>query len=281
MDVAGVGDPVAVLQQNVEVLRDLLDAFVPSYESGVATTTIGPPTTGAHVLDELWKDAWMATWRCTSAGTPGTWRQETAAVRAGEPGSGTIPTGYFIHDSTELMATKVHLGAYAWRLAAGPTAYRELTGLTGGGSANLDGVATVSLSVGATARFYTGTYGVVSYRLTAGTDAEASPTTIRPDDYASSTNEKVWKMVEGCIRVSGSLDFGLIASGSYSELTLAATGIEPGDAVAAAWPSALESGLVPFARVTSSGTLTVTLANVSGSGINPANQTFTFKVWKA
>lgn len=31
------------------------------------------------------------------------------------------------------------------------------------------------------------------YRLVAGTDAESSPTVIRPDDYAGTTNEKVWK----------------------------------------------------------------------------------------
>lgn len=33
------------------------------------------------------------------------------------------------------------------------------------------------------------------YRLKSGTDAEASPFIIRPDDYASTTNEKVWELV--------------------------------------------------------------------------------------
>jgi hypothetical protein len=32
------------------------------------------------------------------------------------------------------------------------------------------------------------------YRLEAGTDAEDAPSVIRPDDYAESTNEKVWKI---------------------------------------------------------------------------------------
>lgn len=32
------------------------------------------------------------------------------------------------------------------------------------------------------------------YELVIGTDAESSPTIIRPSDYAASTNEKVWKL---------------------------------------------------------------------------------------
>src|SRR4051812_17862103 len=36
---------------------------------------------------------------------------------------------------------------------------------------------------------------VNTYRLRAGTDAEASPTIIRPDDYAGGTNEKVWELI--------------------------------------------------------------------------------------
>lgn len=32
------------------------------------------------------------------------------------------------------------------------------------------------------------------YELVSGTDAESSPVVIRPDDYATTTNEKVWKL---------------------------------------------------------------------------------------
>lgn len=35
---------------------------------------------------------------------------------------------------------------------------------------------------------------VFIYSLASGTDAEASPMVIRPDDYAGTTNEKVWKL---------------------------------------------------------------------------------------
>lgn len=69
-----------------------------------------------------------------------------------------------------------------------------ITGLTGGGSTNLDGVATV----GVTPPYLIGI--VVSgslrfYLLQTGTDAEASPGIIRPDDYSPATNEKVWTQV--------------------------------------------------------------------------------------
>lgn len=56
----------------------------------------------------------------------------------------------------------------------------------------LDGVKTTTLQPGATMLIPAGT-DVSIYGLVAGTDAEASPDVIRPDDYAASTNEKVWK----------------------------------------------------------------------------------------
>ena len=74
---------------------------------------------------------------------------------------------------------------------------RNQTGLSGltGGSGYMDGIATAS---GAAA---VGWFQAVLvsgntyfYRLEAGTDAESSPTVIRPDDYATTTNEVVWKL---------------------------------------------------------------------------------------
>lgn len=86
----------------------------PTYVNGVATTTIGPPTSGVHITDELWTDAWGGQWHCTAGGTPGTWRQHRAAIRSGEPGSGTIPSGYVIIDANDNFQTKFHLGSYVW-----------------------------------------------------------------------------------------------------------------------------------------------------------------------
>ena len=112
--ISSAGDPVSVCQHNFEAINRELYKFTPTYQSGVATVLIGPPTSGARVLDERWVDAWGAHWRCTVAGTPGTWRQETPAVRAGEPSSGTIPTGYVILDADEGYRKKIHRGSYVW-----------------------------------------------------------------------------------------------------------------------------------------------------------------------
>ena len=59
---------------------------------------IGPPTSGARVLDDFWRDALGGEFRCTVAGTPGTWMQIRPAAVTADPSSGTIPVGYLIMD---------------------------------------------------------------------------------------------------------------------------------------------------------------------------------------
>lgn len=64
--------------------------------------------------------------------------------------------------------------------------------------AGLQAVNTVSLSVPLYTVFRDTDNGNVLrvYELVSGTDAETSPTIIRPTDYADSTNEKVWKLAD-------------------------------------------------------------------------------------
>lgn len=71
----------------------------------------------------------------------------------------------------------------------------DLTGLTGGSATDLDSLVTATgRDVDALVLLVVS--GAMSiYQLTAGTDAESSPSIIRPDDYATTTNEKVWKLV--------------------------------------------------------------------------------------
>lgn len=73
--------------------------------------------------------------------------------------------------------------------------FSTVTGYTGGGSTNLDGIATVALSPILLYAFVHSSDGLRHYTLTAGTTAESSPDVIRPDDYAGGTNEKVWVSV--------------------------------------------------------------------------------------
>lgn len=72
--------------------------------------------------------------------------------------------------------------------------FPQLTGLTGGTSTDLDSIVTVSRDVGEVVDLVAGAVFYV-YELQAGTTAESSPNTIRPDDYATSTNEKIWTLL--------------------------------------------------------------------------------------
>lgn len=71
----------------------------------------------------------------------------------------------------------------------------NVTGLTGGGATNLDGLATAGLSV---PRIYVLSINTSSqiWALVAGTDAEnANGGIVRPDDYNGATNAKVFKRI--------------------------------------------------------------------------------------
>jgi hypothetical protein len=67
-----------------------------------------------------------------------------------------------------------------------------ITSYTGGTSVDLDSIVSANLTLPYALGFFEATDGFVVYQLQSGTDAEASPSVIRPDDYATTTNERVW-----------------------------------------------------------------------------------------
>jgi hypothetical protein len=71
-------------------------------------------------LNELWKDALGAVFKCTVAGTPGTWKQMLPAAVTADPSSGTIPTGYLVLNVTQ-GTLKRHAGGYSWETIVGAT----------------------------------------------------------------------------------------------------------------------------------------------------------------
>jgi len=93
-----------------------------------------------------------------------------------------------------------------------------ITGLTGGGATNLDGIATVSLDVGLMRAIRTGTRTTHLYQLVAGAAAEDSPNIILPDDYNASTNAKFW-LLQGiranAVTADNVTATGVTASGVY------------------------------------------------------------------
>ena len=70
----------------------------------------------------------------------------------------------------------------------------DLDAFTGGTPSDLDGIPSASLALGTTVAMVEATEGVTSlWRLVAGTDAEdEAGGIVHPDDYAPTTNEKVW-----------------------------------------------------------------------------------------
>lgn len=77
----------------------------------------------------------------------------------------------------------------------------DITGLTGGGVTNLDGIVTVSKAINSLqilVRVISGSRSESTWQLIAGTTAEDEDGGIvRPDDYTASTNEKIWVRVAG------------------------------------------------------------------------------------
>ena len=119
-DVSNAADFVALTETNFEILTSEVFKQEPTYVSGVPTTTVGPPTTVSHALDEIWKDALGGLFKCTVAGTPGTWKQILPAAVTADPASETIPTGYLILNVTQ-GTLKHHAGGYSWETIIGTT----------------------------------------------------------------------------------------------------------------------------------------------------------------
>jgi hypothetical protein len=117
-DVSNAADFVALTETNFEILTAEVFKQEATYVSGVPTTTVGPPTTGSHVLDEVWKDALGGVFKCTVAGTPGTWKQILPAAVTADPATGTIPPGYMILNVTQGTLNR-HAGGYSWDIIIG------------------------------------------------------------------------------------------------------------------------------------------------------------------
>lgn len=84
----------------------------------------------------------------------------------------------------------------------------------------------------------------------------------------------------GYLSNTATLDFGSISSASQAELTITVTGAAAGDTVSLGPPSGIESGLISDGRVSASNTVTVRLANITGSPIDPASATWRASVFK-
>jgi hypothetical protein len=98
LSLVNASDKAAITETNANRLDASL-AFMlqPSVDgTGSPTIVLGPPTAGAHVLDELWVDALGAVFCCRTAGTPGTWVQIQPAVLLAADVPPTPPDKYLV-----------------------------------------------------------------------------------------------------------------------------------------------------------------------------------------
>lgn len=111
--ILNASDRVAQTESNFERLdRSLAFSLNPTLVDGVPNVLIGPPTTGEWYAGKLWVDSLCGVFRCTVAGTPGTWQQVQPAFVAANPVG--APDDYWI------VRTDQHFTAYYYNLG-GPT----------------------------------------------------------------------------------------------------------------------------------------------------------------
>ncbi|HWY76237.1 MAG TPA: hypothetical protein VN281_11505 [Verrucomicrobiae bacterium] len=90
LDITNAADRAAVAESNFQILdASLAFALSPTLVNGVPNAIVGPPIVGTFVQDFLWVDSLRAIFRCTVAGTPGTWIQVKAAIVT----VATVPVG--------------------------------------------------------------------------------------------------------------------------------------------------------------------------------------------
>lgn len=171
----------------------------------------------------------------------------------------------------------------------------SITGLTGGGATNLDGIATANgaATTGWLAAVRNSDTTLNIYRLVSGTDSESSPDVIRPDDYATTTNERVWKresptahaalhVTGGADEVDGDkLDIDWNPSGytpttapseadSADNLTAHLAGIDnrigARETVTYGASVAIDMDASPYQEITLTGDITISTTNRAGSG---------------
>lgn len=82
-------------------------------------------------------------------------------------------------------------------------------------------------------------------------------------------------VVPAALFASATLDFPSITTGSCAApLTMNMPGAVAGSALSAGWPAGLETGLMPFMRVSAAGTISVWVCNLSGATVNPVSATY-------
>ena len=79
---------------------------------------------------------------------------------------------------------------------------------------------------------------------------------------------------QSVVSATATLDFPNISNNHIQELTMTVTGAQVGGSVHLGAPSTLEANLIAFGFVSATNTVTIRLAHMGGSGLNPASATW-------
>jgi hypothetical protein len=114
LDLTNASDKGAIAETNFQRIdASLAFGATPSLDlTGNPTALIGPPAAGTFLLGQFWVDSLLAVWRCTIAGTPGTWIQHTPAIVQADPAG--APANYFTLRS-DLHWTRRYFDGAAWQ----------------------------------------------------------------------------------------------------------------------------------------------------------------------
>ena len=168
------GGTPAALQDTWSTITDGWEALLDLNTTGIQSLLAGEASVNTHVEVEV---------------TDGSGNKRTYGQRKIRVLNQTIGSAAVSPTPTSSFYTKVETNAKFVQNQS------SLTGLTGGTATDLDSLTTSGIAVGPIVAVVLS--DVLSYyQLQTGTDAESSPDIIRPDDYAASTNEKIWQLVK-------------------------------------------------------------------------------------
>lgn len=172
---------------NMAVTPETLAAF-PNNTASTSSTVAGI----IELATQAEVDAGTVTNMAVTPETLASFPNNTAAGSTTVSGTIEIATQAEVDAGTDTTRsiTPETLAAYPLFVSSG-----IIVALTGGTSTKLDSVLTPDLAVGSLQQVFCADDTILTYRLDSGTSATDAPWIVRPQDYATTTNEQFWTLV--------------------------------------------------------------------------------------